>query len=172
MDRSGRTSTVAPRAVGGDRVVGVDVGGTGIRTALARLDVQGRPRVVAQVQRPVPTRTGPRGIDAAALLETLLPALDVLLRRGGARSVEALAVGATGMASLGEDLAERLPGPLAERIGARHLVLAADAVAAYAGALGARPGVVVAAGTGMIALGTDMTTGWRRADGWGHLLGD
>ncbi|EST19365.1 hypothetical protein M877_36905 [Streptomyces niveus NCIMB 11891] len=51
------------------------------------------------------------------------------------------------------------------------MALAADAVTAYAGALGQRPGAVVAAGTGMIALGTDLT-GWRRADGWGHLLGD
>ncbi|WP_306327670.1 N-acetylglucosamine kinase, partial [Streptomyces venezuelae] len=32
-------------------------------------------------------------------------------------------------------------------------------------------GAVVAGGTGMIALGTDLTA-WRRADGWGHLLGD
>ncbi|NUO45895.1 MAG: ATPase, partial [Streptomyces sp.] len=30
---------------------------------------------------------------------------------------------------------------------------------------------VVAGGTGLIAIGTDLT-GWRRADGWGHLLGD
>ncbi|MCB5183298.1 BadF/BadG/BcrA/BcrD ATPase family protein [Streptomyces antimicrobicus] len=179
MDRSGRAQPV-PRPVPrrgtapgvGDRVVGVDVGGTGVRTALARLDPQGRPRVVAEVERPVPARTGPRGIDAEALLETLLPGLDVVLRRGGARSVAAVAVGATGMASLGADLAERLPGPLSARCGTGRLVLAADAVAAYAGALGARPGVVVAAGTGMIALGTDLATGWRRADGWGHLLGD
>jgi N-acetylglucosamine kinase-like BadF-type ATPase len=51
------------------------------------------------------------------------------------------------------------------------VALAADAVTAYAGALGERPGAVVAGGTGMIAIGTDLRT-WRRADGWGHLLGD
>ncbi|MBD0717278.1 N-acetylglucosamine kinase, partial [Streptomyces sp. CBMA370] len=34
-----------------------------------------------------------------------------------------------------------------------------------------RPGAVVAGGTGMVALGTDLAS-WRRADGWGHLLGD
>jgi N-acetylglucosamine kinase-like BadF-type ATPase len=44
-------------------------------------------------------------------------------------------------------------------------------VTAYAGALGQSPGGVVAAGTGLIALGTDLDTR-RRADGWGHLLGD
>lgn len=53
----------------------------------------------------------------------------------------------------------------------RRLALAADAVTAYAGAVGQLPGAVVAGGTGMIALGTDLTS-WRRADGWGHLLGD
>ncbi|MBB1243036.1 ATPase, partial [Streptomyces durbertensis] len=52
-----------------------------------------------------------------------------------------------------------------------RLAVAADAVTAYAGALGNRPGAVVAAGTGLIALGTDLVE-WRRADGWGHLLGD
>lgn len=30
---------------------------------------------------------------------------------------------------------------------------------------------MVAAGTGLIALGTDLSA-WQRADGWGHLLGD
>ncbi|MEU0459488.1 BadF/BadG/BcrA/BcrD ATPase family protein, partial [Streptomyces sp. NPDC006129] len=52
-----------------------------------------------------------------------------------------------------------------------RVALAADAVTAYVGALGPRPGAVIAGGTGLIAIGTDLT-GWRRADGWGHLLGD
>lgn len=30
---------------------------------------------------------------------------------------------------------------------------------------------MIAAGTGLIAIGTDLRS-WRRADGWGHLLGD
>ncbi|GAA3384246.1 N-acetylglucosamine kinase [Streptomyces racemochromogenes] len=156
----------------GTRVAGVDIGGTGLRMALARIDEHGHPRIEATAERATPTGTGPRGIDAEALLRTLLPALDGLLAETGTATVDTLAVGSTGMATLGQDLAARLPGPLAEHAGSRRLVLAADAVAAYAGALGARPGVVVAAGTGVIALGTDLTTGWRRADGWGHLLGD
>ena len=36
---------------------------------------------------------------------------------------------------------------------------------------GRGPVPCVAAGTGLIAIGTDLTR-WRRADGWGHLLGD
>jgi N-acetylglucosamine kinase-like BadF-type ATPase len=124
-------------------------------------------------------------------------------------------VGAAGMASLGDDLRATLPGALAEDFGGCRLAPAADAVTGYAGALGQRPGAVVAAGTGLIALGavplpvplaggaaSDRTggsghpgdgtpgdrrtagpatadpatggrmPGWRRADGWGHLLGD
>ena len=80
-------------------------------------------------------------------------------------------VGATGLASLGDGLRAELPGALAREWGVRRVALAADAVTAYVGALGPRPGAVIAGGTGLIAIGTDLT-GWRRADGWGHLLGD
>lgn len=80
-------------------------------------------------------------------------------------------VGAAGMATLGNALRAELPAALAGSLGVRRLALAGDAVTAYAGALGQRPGAVVAGGTGMIALGTELTE-WRRADGWGHLLGD
>ncbi|WP_328971708.1 BadF/BadG/BcrA/BcrD ATPase family protein [Streptomyces sp. NBC_00239] len=171
MDRLG--GAAAGWAAGPVWVAGVDVGGTGVRVALARLDGDGGgPAVVARTDIAAATRTGPGGIDARALLDTLLPACGRLLAETGAPAVRTLAVGATGMVALGRDLAARLPGPLARITGAERLVLASDAVCAYAGALGARPGVVVAAGTGMIALGTDLATGWRRADGWGHLLGD
>src|SRR5690606_40636460 len=50
--------------------------------------------------------------------------------------------------------------------------VAADALTAHLGALGGRPGAVVAVGTGAIALGTDLRDVWHRVDGWGHLLGD
>ncbi|MFE1348371.1 N-acetylglucosamine kinase, partial [Streptomyces sp. NPDC058757] len=119
-----------------------------------------------------PVRTGPGGISAAHFLESALPAVDALRAEAGdGRPVLAAAVGAAGMATLGEELRAVLPGAFAEAWGVRGTVLAADAVTAYAGALGARPGAVVAGGTGLIALGTDLS-GWRRADGWGHLLGD
>ncbi|MCB5168253.1 ATPase [Streptomyces bambusae] len=174
MDRSAKGG--GSRTDTGVWVAGVDVGGTGVRIALARLGPDGRPRPAARTDLAVATRTGPGGVDAGALLDVLLPALDALLAGGGDRrgpgGVRALALGATGMVALGRDLAARLPGPLAARSGACRLVLASDAVCAYAGALGAGPGVVVAAGTGLVALGTGPAGGWRRADGWGHLLGD
>ncbi|MGW7615067.1 N-acetylglucosamine kinase [Streptomyces antimycoticus] len=174
-----------------------------------------------------PAAVGDRGIDAESLLARVLPAAQELLSEAGARRLGAVCVGAAGMATLGDDLRARLPDALADAFGVRRLALAADAVTAYAGALGQRPGAVVAAGTGLIALGavpegfvgglnrtdgdsgvpgaygasgtdasaTDASAtgasatgasatgasggdtrwaagGWRRADGWGHLLGD
>jgi N-acetylglucosamine kinase-like BadF-type ATPase len=96
-----------------------------------------------------------------------------LLERAGAGSDEpaAVVIGAAGMATLGAGLRAELPAALRGSLGVRRLALAADAVTAYAGALGQAPGAVVAAGTGVVALGTDLAV-WRRADGWGHLLGD
>ncbi|MCT9088587.1 ATPase [Streptomyces sp. ASQP_92] len=149
-------------------VLGVDSGGSGVRFALRRATADAPAEVITSKE---PVRTGPAGIDAAHLLAQLLPAVEELSVRTGAERIAAAAVGAAGMATLGDGLRAELPGALARSLGVRTLALAADAVTAYAGALGRRAGVVVAAGTGMIALGTDLS-GWRRADGWGHLLGD
>ncbi|MEE1755364.1 N-acetylglucosamine kinase [Streptomyces sp. SP18CS02] len=176
--------------VPGPWVLGVDSGGSGLRIALARtgpgtapgraepavaageaVPAGGAPEAVEVVTFGEPVPTGPGGIDAGRLLERLLPAAEGLLARAGAGAVAAVAVGAAGMATLGDDLRARLPAALKGALGVDRVALAADAVTAYAGALGQRRGVVVAAGTGVIALGTDLAR-WRRADGWGHLLGD
>ncbi|WP_149182887.1 BadF/BadG/BcrA/BcrD ATPase family protein [Streptomyces sp. TRM49041] len=90
---------------------------------------------------------------------------------GGPPVLAAVAVGAAGMAGLGDELRAVVPGALRDALRVGRVALASDAVTAYAGALGQRPGTMVAAGTGVVALGTDLTC-WRRADGWGHLLGD
>ncbi|WP_411114030.1 N-acetylglucosamine kinase [Streptomyces sp. 029-5] len=160
-------------------VLGVDSGGSGLRFALGSTASDGTAGVttVAATASAEPLRTGPSGIDAGQLLARLLPAVDTLLAQAGVDAgsgpgvLSAVAIGAAGMATLGDGLRAELPAALGHSLGVRRLVLAADAVTAYAGALGQRPGAVVAAGTGMIALGTDLT-GWQRADGWGHLLGD
>ncbi|NSC25239.1 ATPase, partial [Streptomyces albus subsp. chlorinus] len=158
-------------------VLGVDSGGSGLRVALARWrpGEEGPPRPVGTASCPEPVRTGPAGIDAAHMAGQLVPAVRGLLAGAsggpGEARIAAACVGAAGMATLGDGLRAELPGVLAGEFGVRRVALAADAVTAYAGALGERPGAVVAAGTGMIAMGTDLVS-WRRADGWGHLLGD
>lgn len=145
----------------------VDSGGSGLRAVVG---VPGRQPSAPRESR-APVRTGARGIDPEHLLEQLLPMARAAADEYGLDRVTAVVVGAAGLATLGDALRAELPGALARELGARTVALAADAVTAYVGALGPRPGAVVAAGTGLIAIGTDLD-GWRRADGWGHLLGD
>ncbi|WP_346777179.1 BadF/BadG/BcrA/BcrD ATPase family protein [Streptomyces sp. HNM0575] len=155
-------------------VLGADSGGSGLRVALADAARPGStPEAAGTVTSSEPVRTGADGIDAEHMLAQLVPAARRLLADAGARGagLAAVCVGAAGMATLGAGLRATLPAVLAREFGARHVALAADAVTAYAGALGESPGAVVAGGTGLIAMGTDLR-GWRRADGWGHLLGD
>ncbi|MCH5676314.1 N-acetylglucosamine kinase [Streptomyces gilvus] len=148
-------------------VLAVDSGGSGLRVVVA--SAQGD--VLGQREAAGPVRTGARGIDAGHFMERLAPLVRVLLAESGVSEVRAAAVGAAGLATLGDDLRAGLPAALRAEFGVPAVALAADAVTAYTGALGARPGAVIAGGTGLIALGTDLRR-WRRADGWGHLLGD
>ena len=168
----------------GALVLGVDSGGSGLRVALARAASEGV-RPLGSSSSAEAVRTGASGIDPDHMLAQVVPMARELLAAadadGGARGVgdgpgrggdvRAVCVGAAGIATLGDALRERLPAALAEEFGTLRLALAADAVTGYAGALGEQPGAVVAAGTGLIAVGTDLRS-WRRADGWGHLLGD
>ncbi|MFI7342859.1 N-acetylglucosamine kinase [Streptomyces sp. NPDC050085] len=149
-------------------VLGVDSGGSGLRVAVARVDDPAHPVTVASR---VPVRTSAAGIDPAHMIEQLLPMARELLASTEGPALSAVVVGAAGMATLGDGLRAELPRALGRELGVGRIALAGDAVTAYAGALGQRPGAVVAAGTGLIALGTDLES-WRRADGWGHLLGD
>ncbi|MEV7236394.1 BadF/BadG/BcrA/BcrD ATPase family protein [Streptomyces sp. NPDC051020] len=154
------------------RVAGIDVGGTGVRVGIREL---GSDAPARWTDRSAPARIGAAGLDAAAVLEVAVPALETLLAEsatGMLNTVDTIAVGATGFALLGGDLRKRLPHALADRFRARRVVLASDAVTAYAATIGTEPGAVIAAGTGAVALGLGPERGWRRADGWGHLLGD
>jgi N-acetylglucosamine kinase-like BadF-type ATPase len=151
----------------GDGFLAVDSGGSGLRV------VVGTPggRLTAPRESRVPVRTGPRGIDPGHLMEQLVPLVRASLPGAGVSGLGTAVVGAAGLATLGDALRAELPGALEREFGVRSVALVADAVTAYTGALGPRPGAVVAAGTGLVAIGTDLGS-WRRADGWGHLLGD
>ncbi|MFD7685126.1 N-acetylglucosamine kinase [Streptomyces sp. NPDC059781] len=151
----------------GPGFLAVDSGGSGLRVVVGA----GGRGPLARGASGEPVRTGARGLDPGHLMEQLVPMARALCAEAGVEGPAAAVVGAAGLAGLGDALRAELPGALGRELGVRRLVLAADAVTAYVGALGARPGAVIAAGTGVIAVGTDLT-GWRRADGWGHLLGD
>ncbi|MEU2713282.1 BadF/BadG/BcrA/BcrD ATPase family protein [Streptomyces sp. NPDC007205] len=145
----------------------VDSGGSGLRIAVG---VPGRAPAARRASRE-PVRTDARGIDPAHLMAQLVPLARTSATEAGISRLDTAVVGAAGFAGLGDALRAELPNALARELGVRQVALAADAVTAYVGALGQRPGAVLAAGTGLIAVGTDLTA-WHRADGWGHLLGD
>ena len=84
------------------------------------------------------------------------------------RDVAALVVASRGVWGKAERRA--LAGRLAPW--GRRIRVLADVEAAYLGALGNRPGVLLLAGTGSIALGRDACGRFHRAGGLGPLLGD
>ncbi|GHS84868.1 hypothetical protein AGMMS50218_00860 [Actinomycetota bacterium] len=82
----------------------------------------------------------------------------------------ALGVGAAGTLT-DPDAAAALARALADALDLPTAVTS-DVVTAHVGALAGRPGVVLVAGTGAVALGIDPTGAARRIDGWGPELGD
>ncbi len=146
-------------------IVAVDVGGSGCRARLAG------PGTRCEVRTGGPPPVGIQGIDVAALATTLYAAAVRLRAQCGAGAVAGIGIGMRGLLRLADDLSA-LRKTLSTPLGARVTVLAADAVTAHVGALRLEPGAVVAAGTGVVALGTDLERRWKLVDGWGHLLGD
>ncbi|WLW57109.1 N-acetylglucosamine kinase [Streptomyces sp. YU58] len=151
----------------GDGFLAVDSGGSGLRVVVG--SVAGGARAGRESREPV--RTGERGIDPGHFMERLTPLIRAAVSEAGVTGLDTAVIGAAGLATLGDALRADLPSALGSEFGVRTVALVADAVTAYTGALGLRPGAVVAGGTGLIAIGTDLRR-WRRADGWGHLLGD
>ncbi|MFI7704754.1 N-acetylglucosamine kinase [Nonomuraea sp. NPDC049480] len=156
---------------------GVDVGGGGIRVRVEAGETVAHGADTA----PVPRERGHVDLDRLAariakVVENATPAPDRMAGTGGDAApipdrFAGMAIGVTGLPGLVRD-----PGTLWEALGERFgldsLVVAGDMVTTHVGALGFRPGVVVAAGTGVITLGTDLDGVWNQSDGWGHLLGD
>ncbi|WP_350269695.1 BadF/BadG/BcrA/BcrD ATPase family protein [Brevibacterium sp. CBA3109] len=156
-------------------VLGIDIGGTGSRVALAELDANGDLTVVA-------TRTGP-GVEVGAGGSNVFSIASSLVEAAEETWAEpfgqltGVGIGATGIASLAEN-----PAPVLAEISDRVKAPAAaaiDAVTAHLGALGGRGGVVTVLGTGAISIahsGPDergvLSPNWTRTDGWGHLFGD
>ncbi len=107
---------------------------------------------------------------ARAALGTALR--DALTSAGQARGeFEAAQFGMTGI-NPDTDAARALAGVISELLTARTQRIDNDAAVALAGALACRPGVIVIAGTGSVALGTDPGGRQARAGGWGYVFGD
>jgi N-acetylglucosamine kinase-like BadF-type ATPase len=152
-------------------VIGIDIGGTGVRARLAQVTPNGLlpgPAATNDTR----TRIGIHGVDAHATGRAVTGIIERLLTETGIRNVDAVAIGSTGLALLGDNLRHALPDTIMRTTGAQLIVLCSDVLTSYIGALGDRSGAVIAAGTGAVALGTDQHGHWQRSDGWGGLLGD
>ena len=144
------------------RVLAIDGGRSGCRAAV--VGPEGRESFGEG--RGIPTLSGPEGL--AGVVRAAGEAADRC-----EFNPETVAVVSAGLAGfLGSSQhAPALAEALARRLGIERVVLTGDVVTAYAGALGLQPGVVVAAGTGAVALAVAPDAA-ARSDGWGHLLGD
>lgn len=150
-------------------VIGVDIGKTGARAAWSRPGAQSRAgREIEAPGAPGLAAAGGAAQTAAAVERVLVPALEATTGEGPV----SLCVGAAG--------ALAAPGPavdLADRLLATHprlttVAVTSDAVLAHAAAFHGADGVVLAVGTGSVALGIGRDGRAHRADGWGTLLGD
>ncbi len=140
-------------------LVGVDVGGSGLRCGV---EVDG---VAGPVHAAPGVRITAAGIDTDALVDSVVP----LVASAGRPDV--LVWSMRGLVALADPV--QLMAVLRQRVGAGRTALVGDAVAAMVGAVGGVvPGAVVAAGSGAVAFATDFGATWRRIDGWGHVLGD
>jgi N-acetylglucosamine kinase-like BadF-type ATPase len=61
---------------------------------------------------------------------------------------------------------------LLDIVDVRRIIVTSDVVTSYCGALGTKPGVVVAAGTGAISMAISKTHAVHIGDGHGYLVGD
>lgn len=135
-------------------ILAVDLGKTSCRASACGRRAQGPG---------APGLAAPGGVRAAEA------AILNVARQLGA--VDEVIVGAAG-AEAAPDAARTLGDALLTSLRADRVAVTSDAVTAHAGALNGQPGVVLIAGTGVVALAIDADGRWRRADGWGLWLGD
>jgi N-acetylglucosamine kinase-like BadF-type ATPase len=146
--------------------VAVDLGKTGCRAVLWD---DASPAHEAHEVPGAPGLATEDGVTTArtAVLAAVLP----LLERDPALRPASVCVGAAGAASAPE-AARALAGLLLADLPTDEVAVTSDAVTAHAGALGGSTGVVLAIGTGSVAIGIGKDGSYARVDGWGPWLGD
>ena len=107
------------------------------------------------------------GLAEMAIMAVVTP----LLREAGLSRIDAVGVGAAGAWSAPE-AARCLAHRLATRLIATDVAVASDAITSHAGALGGQPGIVLAVGTGTVAVVVGPSGSVHRIDGLGPWLGD
>jgi N-acetylglucosamine kinase-like BadF-type ATPase len=152
-------------------VVGVDLGKTGCRAALVRLD-ETAPVLLAEHAGPgFGGLAEPDGVaDAVRAVVGTVTAARAAAGSAAAQP-ERVVVGAAG-AEAAPESAAALAQRLAEALGTSGAGVTSDSVTGHAGALRGAPGVVTAVGTGAVSLGLGADGSLHRVDGWGQWLGD
>ncbi|MFG3065353.1 N-acetylglucosamine kinase [Streptomyces sp. NPDC048231] len=147
--------------------VAVDLGKTGCRAVLWNDGAGPAPDV-----HEVPGAPGLAVDHGVELARTAVRAAVLPLLEGQPHlRLASVCVGAAGAAAAPE-AARELAGLLLEDLPADEVAVTSDAVTAHAGALGGRTGVVLAIGTGSVAIGIGEDGSYARVDGWGPWLGD
>ncbi|HET7221947.1 MAG TPA: BadF/BadG/BcrA/BcrD ATPase family protein [Rhodanobacteraceae bacterium] len=148
-------------------VLALDVGRTGCRAALWNGDAAEPAAIAAGDGSPGLGAANGSAVAEAAILAIVKP----LLKSHVVGHIDAVGVGAPcamEVPALARQLAERL----ARSLPARMVAVMSDAITSHAGALGGKPGVVLAAGTGAVTVAIGAHGRFRRADGWGPWIGD
>jgi N-acetylmuramic acid 6-phosphate etherase len=137
-------------------ILAVDLGKTSCRGAASgrRATGAGAPGLA--------TPGGVRAADAA---------IGAVARALGHDTFDHVIVGAAG-ALTDPSAAHALGQSLLISLRAQQVSITSDGVTAHAGALGGKPGVVLIAGTGVVAVAIGADGTLRTADGWGSWLGD
>ena len=145
-------------------VLGVDGGGTHTCVLLARVDGDELARAVG-----APSLVDPNRPEASAdVVEGVCR--EAAEAAGVALPVAALWAGIAGAGGTG--VSEMLGAELGRRGLAGKVGVGTDADAAYHGAFGDEPGILLIAGTGSVALGRGEDGCSATVGGWGVLLGD
>ena len=144
--------------------VGVDAGGTHAVAVVVDEGGHeiGRGRAPGAVASSVSVEAAAEAV-ARAVSEALAAA-------GRTGPVHAVWAGVAGAGT--EAVRSALEDALAHRLSARHVGVGTDMEAAFESAFGQGPGILLIAGTGSAAMARDGGGRFRRAGGWGRMLGD
>jgi N-acetylmuramic acid 6-phosphate etherase len=140
----------------------VDAGQTETRAALT----DGRGLVSARARGVLRLGAGAGPDDVAATLLEAVAGLGPL-----PEPVPPAGIGLSGFEAASEGDLRRVHELLRRELGLTRLAIASDGLTSLLGALGDRPGAVVAAGTGAVCVARKGDR-MAKVDGWGSLLGD
>lgn len=159
-------------------IVAMDVGGSGSRLTAELLGAKlpGTGGSISIALEGEPVRIGQEGSNVAQVVRGLCETFLYWVKNAEYQFehppvVRAAAVGATGLTSVVPSTAE-IHDAMGSVLRTNRTAVAGDALTAHMGALRGRAGAVLSVGTGAVAFSFDQNGRWRRADGWGHLLGD